>query len=48
MIQKKYKWKMEDSTGLPKYNLSKSYQHGDILWKLHNTSIEPIGRIIKI
>lgn len=42
VIQKKYKWKMEDSTILPKYNLSKYYQHGDILWKLHNKSIESI------
>ncbi|XP_070154293.1 tectonic-1-like [Polyergus mexicanus] len=42
VIQNKYKWKIEVSTGLPKYNLSKYYQHGDILWKLHNKSIESI------
>ncbi|KMQ88675.1 b9 domain-containing protein, partial [Lasius niger] len=44
MIRKRYKWEIveEDSRGLPKYNLSKYYQHGDILWKVHNKSIEPI------
>ncbi|XP_072764156.1 tectonic-3 isoform X2 [Anoplolepis gracilipes] len=42
MVEKKYKWKLKDNIGLPKYNLSKSYQHGDILWKLHNKSIETI------
>lgn len=42
---KNYKWKTEYSKILFKYNLSKYYQHGDILWKLHDKSIEPIGKI---
>ncbi|KAL0101797.1 hypothetical protein PUN28_019144 [Cardiocondyla obscurior] len=43
MIQiKNYKWKMEYNTILPEYNLSRYYQHGDVLWKLHDKSIGTI------
>lgn len=45
---KNYKWETEHSQILSKYNLSKYYQHGDSLWKLHDKSIEAIGKIIKI
>lgn len=41
---KKYTWKVENGKATLKYNLSKYYQHGDILWKLHDKSIEPIGK----
>ncbi|EGI68878.1 B9 domain-containing protein 2 [Acromyrmex echinatior] len=37
-----YKWEIRHSKTLFKYNLSKYYQHGDILWKLHDKSIEEI------
>lgn len=45
---KKYKWRIESGEISPKYNLSKYYQHGDLLWKLSNRSIESIGKITKI
>lgn len=41
----KYKWGFKNDKTIPKYNLSKHYQHGDILWKLNNESIEPTGNI---
>ncbi|XP_018377352.1 PREDICTED: tectonic-3-like [Trachymyrmex cornetzi] len=37
-----YKWEVRHSKILLKYNLSKYYQHGDILWKLHDKSVEKI------
>ncbi|XP_071647989.1 tectonic-3 isoform X4 [Temnothorax longispinosus] len=37
-----YKWKTEYSKILSNYNLSKYYQHGEILWKLHDKSVEAI------
>jgi hypothetical protein len=40
---KKYTWKVGNDKVMVKYNLSKRYQHGDILWKLHENSIEAIG-----
>ncbi|XP_028046293.1 tectonic-1 [Monomorium pharaonis] len=39
---KNYKWKMEYNKISPKYNSSKYYQYGDILWKLHDKSVETI------
>lgn len=44
---KHYKWETEHSKILFKYNLLKYYQHGDILWKLHDKSVEVIGKISK-
>jgi len=41
-----YKWDIRHSKTLIKYNLSKHYQHGDILWKLHDKSIEEIGKYL--
>ncbi|XP_032676749.1 tectonic-3-like isoform X3 [Odontomachus brunneus] len=38
----KYKWNFKNHKTIPKSNLSKRYQHGDILWKLNNEYIEPI------
>ncbi|XP_014477898.1 PREDICTED: tectonic-1-like [Dinoponera quadriceps] len=37
----RYKWNLKNAKTLLKYNLTKYYQHGDILWKLHNNFIEP-------
>ncbi|XP_011698828.1 PREDICTED: tectonic-3-like [Wasmannia auropunctata] len=39
---KNYKWKTKHSKILSKYNLSKYYQYGDVLWKLHDKSVETI------
>jgi len=41
---KNYKWETKHRKILSNNNLSKYYQHGDILWKLHNKSVEPIGK----
>jgi len=44
MVQmKRQTWKIGNDKVMLKYNLSKRYQHGDILWKLHENSIEAIG-----
>lgn len=45
---KKYKWKIRSDEVLPKYNLSKYYQHGDILWKLYDKSIETTGKVLNL
>ncbi|XP_018315478.1 tectonic-3 [Mycetomoellerius zeteki] len=37
-----YKWETRHSKISLKYNLSKYYQHGDVLWKLHDKSVEEI------
>ncbi|EZA61840.1 B9 domain-containing protein [Ooceraea biroi] len=39
---RRYTWKVEHGKVMPKYNLSKHYQHGDVLWKLHESSIEAV------
>jgi len=40
---KNYKWKTEYKKIFSKYNSSKYYQYGDLLWKLHDKSVEAIG-----
>lgn len=44
---KHYKWEIEYNKILSKYNLSKYYQHGDLLWKLHDKSVQVIGKTNK-
>lgn len=41
---KNYKWETEYKKTFSKYNLSKYYQYGDVLWKLHDKSVEAIGK----
>lgn len=43
-----FKWDLEATWMDPKFQSKEPYRHGDTIWKLDKTLIEPLGRELKI